>query len=81
MRTNLLTADGAPMILAAILFVAIAPAHAATPWPKTGVCPSGYRDSGGFCAPMSRDAPAAIPKVGQCPSGYYQSGNYCREMR
>jgi hypothetical protein len=49
--------------------------------PKTGSCPAGYRESGGYCAPMTRDAPIAVPKVGQCPSGYAQSGSYCIEMR
>src|SRR6478752_2868424 len=39
------------------------------PQPKTGQCPAGYRQSGGYCMPMSPDAPAAIPKLGQCPSG------------
>jgi hypothetical protein len=29
-----------------------------------GSCPSGYRDSGGYCAPTSGRAPAAVPKVG-----------------
>jgi hypothetical protein len=52
-----------------------------TPVPKTGQCPSGYRESGGYCAPMQRDAPVAIEKRGQCPSGFMQSGNYCIEMR
>jgi hypothetical protein len=45
--------------------------------PKTGQCPSGYRDSGGYCAPMNDKAPVAVPKQGQCPSGFMQSGNYC----
>jgi hypothetical protein len=51
------------------------------PQPKVGQCPSGYAQSGGFCAPMRSDAPAAIPKQGQCPSGWMQSGSYCLEMR
>ncbi len=51
------------------------------PQPKVGQCPSGYRESGGYCAPMSARAPAAIPKTGQCPSGWFQSGAYCLEMR
>jgi hypothetical protein len=49
--------------------------------PKVGQCPSGYRESGGYCAPTSDRAPNAVPKRGQCPSGYAQSGNYCIEMR
>jgi hypothetical protein len=46
------------------------------PVPKTGTCPSGFRESGGFCAPMTRDAPMAVPKPKgqQCPSGFAQSG-------
>jgi hypothetical protein len=49
--------------------------------PKVGQCPSGYRESGGYCAPTSDRAPASVPKTGQCPSGWTQSGNYCLEMR
>jgi len=52
------------------------------PQPKVGTCPAGYSQSGSFCAPMRRDAPAAVPKgAGQCPSGWMQSGAYCVEMR
>jgi hypothetical protein len=41
------------------------------PQPKVGQCPSGYRESGGYCAPTSDRAPAAVPKLPgkQCPSG------------
>ena len=52
-----------------------------TPQPKIGACPSGYRDSGGYCAPTSDRAPVAVPKTGQCPSNWTQSGAYCIEMR
>jgi hypothetical protein len=51
------------------------------PQPKVGRCPSGYRESGGYCAPTSDRAPAAVPKVGQCPSGWVQSGAYCLDAR
>jgi hypothetical protein len=51
------------------------------PQPKTGQCPSGYRESGGYCAPTSERAPAAVPKPGQCPSNWTQSGAYCVELR
>jgi hypothetical protein len=51
------------------------------PVPKVGQCPSGYPESGGYCAPTSDRAPAAVPKRGQCPSGWTQSGNYCVETR
>jgi hypothetical protein len=52
------------------------------PQPKVGACPSGYSQSGSFCNPITRDAPAAVPKgPGQCPSGWMQSGAYCVEMR
>jgi hypothetical protein len=44
------------------------------PVPKVGQCPSGYTDSGGYCAPTSDRAPAAVPRVGQCPSGFVQCG-------
>jgi hypothetical protein len=62
----------------------IAPAVAAAqplPQPKVGQCPSGYRESGGYCAPTSDRAPNAVPNVGQCQSGWTQSGVYCIEMR
>jgi hypothetical protein len=71
--------------LATIIAVALASSALAQPLPvpKTGPCPSGYRESGGFCAPMTRDAPAAIPKVKgqQCPSGYASGASYCTRMR
>jgi hypothetical protein len=51
------------------------------PQPKVGNCPSGYRDSGGYCAPTSDRSAVAVPKQGQCPSGYAQSGAYCLQMR
>jgi hypothetical protein len=52
------------------------------PYPKRGQCAGGYRDSGGYCAPMRRDAPQAIPKLPgkQCPSGYASSAHSCVEM-
>jgi hypothetical protein len=65
-----------------ILLASIALAHAAPlPQKKVGSCPSGYAQSGGFCAPTSDRAPAAVPKVGQCPSGWVQSGAYCLDAR
>jgi hypothetical protein len=71
------------MRILVILLASLALAHAAPlPQPKVGQCPSGYAQSGGFCAPMRSDAPAAVPKgQGQCPSGWMQSGAYCLEMR
>jgi hypothetical protein len=65
-------------VLAALALPAVAQP---LPQPKVGQCPSGYRESGGYCAPMSERAPVAIPKTGQCPSGFTQSGAYCIEMR
>lgn len=62
----------------AILIIVLA---SAWPVPKTGQCPAGYYESGGYCAPMT-NAPRAMPKnKGQCPSNWVQSGNYCIEMR
>jgi hypothetical protein len=52
-----------------------------TPQPKIGPCPSGYTESGGYCAPTSDRAPAAIPKHGQCPGGWVQSGAYCIDTK
>ena len=53
------------------------------PYPKQGVCAPGYRESGGYCAPMRRDAPQAIPKLPgkQCPSGWASSAHSCVEIR
>jgi hypothetical protein len=65
------------ILLASLAIAAAQP----LPQPKVGSCPSGYMQSGGYCAPMRRDAPVAIPKAGQCPSGWMQSGAYCLEMR
>jgi hypothetical protein len=63
------------------LLVLITPAVAQQPVPKVGSCPSGYHQSGGYCAPMSANAPVAIVKTGQCPSGWMQSGAYCIQMQ
>ena len=72
--------------LAAAAFVAaiaLAARSEPLPYPKTGQCAPGYRESGGYCAPMRRDAPQAIPKIPgkQCPSGYATSAHSCTEMR
>jgi hypothetical protein len=72
------------MKAALLIVVALTPTLALAqplPQPKVGQCPSGYRESGGYCAPTSERAPAAVPKRGQCPSNWVQSGNYCIEMR
>jgi hypothetical protein len=46
------------VFIALILIAAAQP----TPQPKIGACPSGYRESGGYCAPTSDRAPVAVPK-------------------
>ncbi len=71
------------LALAVAVLAAFAVPAAAQPTPqvKVGQCPSGYRESGGYCAPTSDRAPVAVPKVGQCPSGFVQSGNYCVDTR
>jgi len=51
------------------------------PQPKVGQCPSGYRESEGYFAPLNDRAPAAVPKIGSCPSGWTQSGAYCTDAR
>jgi hypothetical protein len=70
-----------PAIVALVAFTTAAVAEP-VPQPKVGQCPSSYRESGGFCTPMTRDAPVAVLKGDrQCPSGFAQSGAYCVEMR
>jgi hypothetical protein len=69
------------LIASLMLIVTTTTALAQQPVPKVGSCPSGYRESGGYCAPMSPNAPQAIVKTGSCPSGWMQSGSYCIEMR
>ena len=77
MRKLLLTT--AALALALITSPALA---GPLPYPKQGQCAPGYRESGGYCAPMRRDAPAAIPKgKGQCPAGWASSAHYCTDMR
>jgi hypothetical protein len=68
-------------IALAIVIALVATVTTATAQPnaliKVGSCPSGYRESGGYCSPMSGNAPVAVPKAGQCPSGFAQSGVVC----
>jgi hypothetical protein len=66
-----------PITLAILLCAAAGAASAEPlPQPKVGQCPAGYRGSGGYCAPTSDRAPAAVPKgAGQCPSNWTQSGD------
>jgi hypothetical protein len=70
------------MVLTVAILAATTLATAAqpTPQPKVGPCPSGYTESGGYCAPMRQNAPIAVPKTGQCPSGFIQSGAYYLEQ-
>jgi hypothetical protein len=69
--------------LATIIAVALASSALAQPLPvpKTGPCPSGYRESGGVCAPTSDRSAVAVPKRGQCPSGWASLAHYCVQMR
>jgi hypothetical protein len=66
-----------------VTLVVLTPAAAAPliPAVKSAQCPFGYMQSGGYCMPMSRPAPAAGPKVGKCPPGYGRSGNACFDLR
>jgi hypothetical protein len=64
-----------------LLTTTIAATAQPLPQVKSGQCPSGYYQSGDYCAPMHATKRDAVPKTGQCPAGYSQSGNYCLEMR
>ena len=66
-----------------VTLVVLTPAAAAPliPAVKSAQCPFGHMQSGGYCMPMSRPAPAAVPKVGKCPRGYARSGNSCFDLR
>ena len=65
-----------------ILLALTLPASAQpTPLVKVGACPSGYRTSGAYCAPLDDRAPDAIVKTGSCPSSWMQSGAYCIRIR
>lgn len=64
------------LMLLAMTTIAFA---APLPHPKTGQCPAGYTQSGGYCSPMRGTTRPAIPKIPgqQCPSGWMQSGGSC----
>ena len=66
-----------------VALVVLTPAAAAPliPAVKSAQCPFGYMQSGGYCMPISRPAPAAVPKVGKCPRGYARSGHSCFDLR
>jgi hypothetical protein len=69
-----------PAIPTFAALVALGSVAVAEPLPvaKIGSCPSGWMQSGGYCAPMSARSPAAVPKASaQCPAGWMQSGAYC----
>jgi hypothetical protein len=70
-------------LTALAMFVVLTPAAAAPliPAVKSAQCPFGYMQSGGYCMPLSRPAPAAVPKVGKCPRGYARNGNSCFDLR
>jgi hypothetical protein len=75
-----LTAASGALIGALLMWLVTSASAAPLPTPKHGSCPSGYVQSGSYCAPASSTREKAIPKVGQCPSGWFQSGSYCKEM-
>jgi hypothetical protein len=70
-------------LITLVILAVLTPAAAAPliPAVKSAQCPFGYMQSGGYCMPMSRPAPAAVPKVGKCPRGYGRSGNPCFDLR
>jgi hypothetical protein len=64
------------LIIAATIFATSAAAQQ-LPLPKSGGCPPGFRESGGFCVAGEDTRTLAIPKTGPCPSGWITSGAYC----
>ena len=69
-------------LITIVMLAVLTPAAAAPliPAVKSAQCPFGYMQSGGYCMPMSRRAPAASPKVGTCPRGYGRSRNPCFDL-
>ena len=77
------------VVIIAVLALALSPmpagareqprSGAAMPFASPGNSPSGYYQSGGFCAPTNRDNRPAVPRPAgaSCPSGWYQSGGAC----
>jgi hypothetical protein len=66
----------------AMLLVLMPAAAAPIPAVKSAQCPPGHMQSGGYCTPMFRVAPAVVPNVGQCRSRWMQRGSsYCVEVR
>jgi hypothetical protein len=69
-----------PIATLAVLMVLTPATAAPIPAVKSAQCPPGYMQSGGYCTPMFRVAPAVVPKFGQCPGRWMQRG-YCMETR
>ena len=44
------------------------------PQPKVGTCPSGYRESGGYCAPMNDKAPVGRAEDRPMPERVHEIG-------
>ena len=49
-------------------------------------CPQGYRSSGGYCIPISKNINPLIPifdgkKVVKCPLGYKKTRGYCQSIK
>jgi hypothetical protein len=65
------------LIIGVSVMLATSALAQATPVPRVGSCPSGYTESGGYCAPMSGTTRPAIVKSGQCPANWISSGAYC----
>ena len=79
---------GGPMsfiaaLITLVMLAVLTPAAAAPliPAVKSAQCPFGYMQSGGYCMPMSRPAPAAGPQVGKCPRGYGRGGSPGFDLR
>lgn len=60
-----------------LIFVSLASIYASG---YASGCPSGWYQSGAYCAPASTNSKPIIPRPqgANCPSGWHQSGDWCQ---